>query len=371
MEVPSTTILDILTQHEPLSFQHETPIIWEQANGWWVYDNKGNRYLDFTSGIFVANIGHRHPRVEAAIIEQSMSMIHSYIFPTEVRAKLVKKLCDITGFEKVYLCSTGSEAVEAAIRCMQAYTGRHDIEGMESAFHGRTAGCKAILKDLSPPRSEVSCYGGLIIESYFGYNEWFHNRDWTQHIVADARSKGIPVCFDEIQAGFGRTGKLFGYQWYGVKPDLIVVGKALGGGLPISAVLGSAKLLDAPDDLSSTHSGNPVCCAAALATLEVLEDEKLVELAGMREWIREELRTQYPQYEINGHGMLWGIDLKDIDMAIEVVNRCAEHRLLLVQTHRGTIKLGPPLTMPEEKIMTGLQILKGVIDEVASHRHSS
>ena len=385
--------LETLEKYEPRSSHHEVPVRWDWAKRWEV-GSKGKTYIDFTSGIFVANIGHSHPDVLHAIRnELGKPLLHSYAFPNESRAKLVEKLVEMTGFEKVFLCSTGAEAVEVALRCMWAKQGKVVI-GQVNANHGRTFGASQRIrrvlsygfrpKDFSFPKAWLPTedVSGIIFESYFGWNAQFHPEEWVQEWCGWAKENNIPVCFDEVQAGFGRTGKMFGYEHYDVKPDLIVVGKALGGGMPISAVLGSADLLDAPDDLSSTHTGNPVCCAAALASLEVLEREGLVKQArrmghvfvdafermgisasGYADIVKTDL---YGTLVVNGNGMIWGIDLGDVDLANQVVDKCAEKGLLLVKTHRGTIKIGPPLTIPTTIILDGLDILKEAIKEVSN-----
>ena len=365
-------IYETFHKYEPRSLQHEVPVLWQSAfrnevRGLDQY-NHMKSYLDFTSGIFVASIGHSHPSVQIVIIEQAKKLLHSYAFYNEPRRELVKKLVDITGMEKVYLCSTGSEAVEAALRCMWAYKKTptyHVIDGLLHSFHGNTWGSRSLIhKHLCKGATLTDNCCGLVIESYFGYNAEFHDKGWIQQLLNEAKGRDIPVCFDEVQAGFGRTGKMFGYQHYDVKPDLIVVGKALGGGLPISAVIGRADLLDAPDDLSSTHTGNPVCCAAALATLEVLEDGGLVERARqMGEILEVKLHELFPEYKINGRGMIWGIDLKNIELAEGVVYKCADKGLLLVNTRRGTIKIGAPLVTPIEEMYRGLTIIREALNE--------
>ncbi len=380
----SKQIIQTLNKYEPKSLHHEVDVVWKDAFGCTVTDIEGKEYIDFTSGIFVANIGHNHIKVFETIDRQLCFCIHSYVFPTEIRAELVKKLCEMTGFEKCYLCSTGSEAVEAGLRCMQAYAGNErlwmgGVWGLEGSFHGRTAGCvQYIDKWIHPLRggevqlprfgfsgsSNVSKPIGLFIESYFGWNAQFHDKEWIQRLVKEAQDNGVPVCFDEIQSGFGRTGKLFAYEHYDVKPDLIVIGKGLGGGMPISAVLGSAELLDAPDDLTSTHTGNPVCCAAALASIQVLEEEKLVERAAeMGKWLEGVLPRNFPDHKIQGKGMVWALDIGDVALANQVVDKCAEKGLLLVKTHRGTIKIGPPLIIQQDALFEGLTILRDVINE--------
>jgi len=363
--------------------------VWKSAFKWWVWDESGNEYTDFTSGIFVANAGHGREEIIDAICIQSEDLIHSYAFPNKPREDLVGKLCEISGMDKVFLCSTGSEAIEAAIRCMQAFAGEKDIWrrgmwGLKGSFHGRTLGCKYINKWILPPieydgltprlpyfaKTGTGKPLGLFIEPYFGYNAHFHNKEWIQDLCGQAQEHNIPVCFDEVQAGFGRTGKMFGFEHYGVKPDLIVVGKALSGCLPISAVIGRADLLDAPDDLSSTHTGNPVCCAAALTNLKIIEDERLVERsASMEPVLRNatmDIQTTYPDIvsKVSGRGMVWALDLNDVDLANRVVDGCAEKGLLLVKTHRGTIKIGPPLITPKDVLVEGCRIIKEVLGEL-------
>ena len=364
-------IIETLEKYEPQSLQHELPIVWDFAYGYHVWDTEGKRYIDFTSGIFVANIGHSHPKVLQAILGQiNEPLIHSYVFPNEPRAKLVKKLAEISGMEKVYLCSTGSEAVEAALRCIWSYK-PGGLLAVKGCNHGRTAGVKILAEEaqltykMKPNRGiKPENIAGIIFETYLGYNAQFHPVKWVREWCGWAQKNDIPVCFDEIQAGFGRTGKMFGFEHYDVKPDLICVGKGLGGGMPISAVLGRADLLDAPDDLSSTHTGNPVCCAAALATLEVLEEEGLVDRASsLGELLGDLLPKMFPEYTIRGKGMVWGIDLEDIDLANKVVDKCAGKGLLLVKTHKGTIKIGAPLVIPEKELAEGLQILREAVKE--------
>ena len=362
--ITSKQIIQTLNKYEPKSLHHEVDVVWDTAFGCTVRDADGKAYIDFTSGIFVANIGHAHYKVLDAIEYQlNKRLLHSYVFPTEIRAKLVRKLCEMTGFEKCFLCSTGSEAVEAAIRIMGGSP--YLITGTEGAFHGHTFGSREVAGDINydnwPNDFSGLCVKGIIFESYFGWNVQFHPVDWVREWCGWARLNSIPVCFDEIQSGFGRTGKLFAYEHYDVKPDLIVIGKGLGGGMPISAVLGSAELLDAPDDLTSTHTGNPVCCAAALASIEVLEEEELIYRAQeMGKWLEEVLPLNFPNHKIQGKGMVWALDVDDTD---EIVDKCAEKGLLLIKTHRGTIKIGPPLTILQETLSEGLTILRDVINE--------
>ena len=402
--ITSNAIIKTLKQYEPRSLHHELDVVWDWAEGYEVGSIEVHHasnlinfvpktYIDFTSGIFVANIGHGNEHVIRAIVKQlSKPLLHTYTFPNEARAQLVEKLCKMTGFEKCFLCSTGSEAIEVVFKMM---TKRRP--SMETApkylvcsFQGQNHGHTLVGDVLSGRRHYTvgnrlpiyqfhdmatfrqnrgvgSPMAGIFIESYHGWNAQFYAQDDIQELCQWAQENQIPVCFDEIQAGFGRTGKMFGYEHYGVKPDFIVVGKGLSSSLPLAAVLGRADFMDNTDDLSSTHTGNPICCAAALATLEVLEQEHLVEKAAeMGQRIQPYLNAQFLEYQVNGKGMVWAIDLKDIDFANKVVKKCAEKGLLLVKTHRGTIKIGAPLIMPWEVMKQGIDIIRESVTECIS-----
>ena len=354
-------IITQLNKYEPKGIQHEVPIVWERAKDWTVWDKDGKEYIDFTSGIFVANIGHSNDKVRRTICHQvATEQLHSYIFPTEVRAKLAKKMCELTSKDKILFTVTGSEANEAALQIMQRNK-LGAVMSIEGAYYGSTSrmrklndGC--LIEGSLPDKFEsLTDISGLFLQAFRGYNVKFMPKDWVQIWVNWAHEHDIPVAWDEMQSGFGRTGKMFGYQWYDIEPDLITCGKAMGAGLPISCVLGSVKLMSYADDLWSTHSGNPVCCAAAIANLEVIEKEHLVERAANF----EKLATP----GMTGHGLMWAIDLHDKDYANRVVKWCAEHGLLLLTTNMGTIKIAPPLIIPKTVFIDGMAILLEGIKE--------
>ena len=377
------------TSYEPTAMYEQVPIVWDHAKNATVWDTNGNEYIDFTSGIFVANVGHSNVRVMNAIRAQlSKGLVHSYVFPNESRQRLVKKLCEMTGFEKVFLLSTGSEAVEAAIRMARHYTGKPQVISWLGCMHGKTLGSQELMHSrgghvwqLGDPVSKLE-WGPLtvrskqvaaaIVETYHGWGALWYPKQYIQDLAAWCKENGVLLIFDEVQAGFGRTGKLFGYEHYDVIPDMVVCGKALGNGLPISAVLGPSKVLDADPSLTSTHSGNPVCCAAALATLEVLEEESLqYAAANMGNIIWEAIYNLKGHRE--GHGAAWALWLDWPDprkspqarvAADHIVELAAECGLLLLKTGAGTIKIGPPLTIPEKQLKQGLDILEECVREV-------
>src|SRR3989344_2780578 len=294
-------------------YTHELPIFWDKTDDFQVYDKWGNKWIDFTSGIFVANVGHCANEVSDAIAKKLHNrLIHSYIFPNDSRQQLTKKLCKITSMDKALLTVTGSEANEAAIQTMQRNR-KGKILALRGAFYGSTTGCRQLLENaidesMTPNKFNHKEIAGVFLQVFRGRDVKLLPYDWVKVWYKWARGNNISIGFDEMQAGFGRTGKWFGYQHYDVQPDFVTVGKALGGGLPISALLGKKKLLQFSDDLWSTHTATPVCCAAAVATIGVIEEKKLVEKSAKRDkWVGRLLRKTFPHNEIYGCGMMWAI----------------------------------------------------------------
>jgi len=343
-------------------------VIWDRAVNATVYS--GDRtYIDFTSGIFVASVGHAHPAVIAALRAQlDHQLLHTYTFPSASRMRLARKLCQVTGFERAFLLSTGAEAVEAALRIARRATGRSDLVAWDDSMHGKTLGAQQLThggphvvrypfpRTMERFEGPSGAFAAAVVETYQGWSARFLPTAYMRDVADWCRRTRALLIMDEVQAGFGRTGALFGYEHYGIQPDLVCVGKGLGGGLPISAVLGPASLLDNDPSLTSTHSGNPLCCAAALATLEALESEHLVERAErLGHYIDARLRCQ--PYPYAGIGMAWAVNLGNPEAADWVVETAAEWGVLLLRTKRGTVKLGPPLTIPERDLAKGLEII--------------
>jgi len=367
----SISLLEEMQKHEVNGMcAHELPIIWDKADDFQVYDGWGNKWIDFSSGIFVANVGHCAKEVSAAILNKlNNRLIHSYIFPNDSRIKLTKKLCEIAQMEKILLTVTGSEANDAAIQMMHRNR-KGKILSIKGAYYGSTTACRLLLENvidesMSPDAIDPNEIAGVFLQIFRGKDANFMPYDWIRTWCEWAQENDIPVGFDEMQSGFGRTGKWFGYQNYGVQPDFITVGKAFGGGLPISAVIGRKKLLELSDDLWSTHSGNPVCCAAALAALEIIESQNLVEKSAKRnDWFGQLLRTTFPDNKVYGGGMIWALYTGDAELTQKIIERSAEKGLLLVSTHGQAIKIGPPLTIPDEALIEGVKVLKESFDEI-------
>ena len=372
-------------KYEPRGMHRQLPVIWQTAKDCTVTDVKGKKYIDFTSGIFVTNAGHG--AISDTLIRQAQKLIHCYTFPNIERLELAQKLTKMTGYQKAFFMSAGTEATECAVKIMRLdgkKKKREFIVSFRGAMHGKTFLAEALkgneylsfVKHLTFP-TEISDFktdikelfdspetkiAGFIIESYRGWDAKFYPKKYIQDLVAWAKKNRIPVCFDDIQGGFFRSGKLFAFQHYEVEPDLVCCGKGLGDGLPISAVLGSAKLMDLPEDLSSTHSGNPLCCAVALANLEQLVNHKLFINSQMKGLILhdelQDLKTKYPFIkEINGRGLLAGIVFDCKKTADKIIYRAMKKGLLMVYTGRESIKIGPPLSISASILEQGLQII--------------
>lgn len=432
----SLPILDDLERYESRSMHGQIPIVWDRAKDFQVFDKWGNVWIDFTSTIFVANAGHSNDRIRAALKDMiDHDLLHTYSYATEVRAKFLKKLVEATPapFEKAYLISTGTEATEMVVKLMRLEgqrTGKRrlGIMSFEGSYHGRTQGAAMIggnaagrtwigfedpnvwqvpfpyhwdfsagetgaqrfaqhiellrSRGIDPARDVA----GFMFEAYIGWAAAFIPTDYVQAAARFARENGVLLGFDEVQGGFGRTGKLFTYEHYGVEPDMIACGKGISSSLPLAAVLGRARLLDLPDvgSMSSTHSANPLACAAGLANLEELIERDLVaqaEKKGERLFARlRQMQARYPKRiaHVTGAGLLAALIFRDPvtgapdGLTASLVCERALHKgILLVHTGRESIKLGPPLTIPLEAIEEGIDVLQEALDEVAAEREAA
>ena len=420
-------ILAEMDEFESRSMHGQLPLVWDKALDYNVFDIAGNKWIDFTSTIFVTNIGHTNAHLAASLRKELDSqLLHTYAYGSRIRARYLHRLIEFAGppFEKAFLLSAGTEATEAALKLMRmngqkAGKRKPGVICIEGNWHGRTMGAQMMSSNVQQKewigfqdpnmhhipfpypwvlgeRSgrdmlEESLGGlkaagvdlaqdvcGFMLETFQGWGAVFYPDDYVQAIAELCKRHGILLAFDEMQAGFARTGKAFGFQHYGVEPDLIAVGKGMGSGLPVSGVLGRAAIMDLPEigNMSSTHSANPLICAAGLATLDEIENRSLIaesarkgailhaELGKLRQLFPERVRT------ILGRGMIAGLIMNDTksmpagEFGSRVSELCMQRGVLVVHTGRESIKFGPPLTMPDDAIVEGVTVLADAMRDV-------
>jgi 4-aminobutyrate aminotransferase-like enzyme len=430
----SVPVLQKLHQCEPISMRGQPPLVWHRAEDIFVYDKYGNRWLDWSSGVLVANAGHAAPEIRQAILDTvQRPLLHNYVFPSEERAHLAEYILSLApaGLDKVFFLTTGSEAVECALKLARARglkmggPRKIGLIGAERGFHGRTLGAQQagglpalkqwivnedpaimqvpfpdgywnedtsfdlFLKTLQNQNVDPASVAGVIFETYQGVGPDFAPKEYIQELAHWCQTNDVVFILDEVQAGFGRTGKFWAFEHYGVKPDLICCGKGLSSSLPISAVIGRTEIMDQfpPGSMTSTHTGNPVSAAAALANLQKIVRDDLVGNAARMGLILErglaELQQLHP--EVIGHystrGLVGGLQMvrpskkePDAPLAHDVVESCFHKGLLLfapVGAWGQTIKIAPPLTMTEEPLREGLAVLGEAIKEALAAKGRS
>lgn len=421
----SVPILRKLREYEPVAMQGQPPVLWDRAEGFQVYDRWGNCWIDWSSGVLITNAGHGRTEIVDAIVEQAQSrLLTNYCFPNEIRARLVERIASLLPdpLKKVFLLTTGSEAVECAIKLCRTHGLRTAgprksvIVSYEKAFHGRTLGAQQAggipaLKDwivnfdpgfVQIPfpdgfRTEDTSFefferalgehgvkpedvAGVMLETYQGGSAAFAPPEYMQALRAWCTRHGALLVCDEVQAGFGRTGTMWGFEHYGIVPDLACFGKGISSSLPLAAVAGRADIMDMhpPGSMTSTHTGNPVCCAAALASIELTVKE---DLPGNARRMGEalhcgllKLQGKFPAIgRVDGKGLVAGVACvkpgtkePDGDLAWAVTERCMERGVLLfspVGFGGGTVKICPPLVIHEEALKESLAVLEEAFAE--------
>ncbi|MEX0724638.1 MAG: aminotransferase class III-fold pyridoxal phosphate-dependent enzyme [Planctomycetaceae bacterium] len=428
----SIPLIKRLREVEPQSMAGLPPIVWHQAEGFLVRDPFGNQWIDLTSGIVLANAGHAHPRIVEAIRRAvDQPLLATYAFPSEPRLRLLEKLTELSPIpdSKAILFSSGTEASECAIMLMrrqgqQIHPEKVGILSLAGNYHGRTLGAqlaggtpqptdwidrervhyfqipapnsfdcpfgrthdepcgtecfRAGLASLTARGIDLDRICGLILEPVPGWTTVPIPSEFVAAAAEWAGRHDVLLAFDEIQCGCGRTGKFFGGEHLGVTPDLMVLGKGLSSSLPVSAVIGARELLDLPlaGEMSSTHGGNPVCAAAALANLQVLEDERLVEAsartgAAVLDRLRG-LEREFPDRvrRVQGVGLFISIHLRqpgtntpDVQFADAVAQEAVRRGVLMFTTGRGYLKFTPPLCIDPEAAMEAANVIHECLTE--------
>jgi len=369
------------------------PLSFDSGQGCTLYTKKGEAYLDFVAGIAVNSLGYNHPRVIKAIQEQAAKVIHvSNLFWIEDQVKLAQLLVENSFGDKVFFCNSGAEANEGAMKLARKYAykkygaERHEIIAMKGSFHGRTMGTLAVtdsakyqegygplpggmkfvpyndLEALEKAITPATC--AIMIEPIQGEGGVTPaTKEFLQGAKALCDEQGILLILDEIQTGVGRTGKRFAYEHYGIEPHIMTLAKALGGGFPIGAVVATEDVAAAwqPGDHGTTFGGNPLACAAGVASLETILQEKLWEHSEkMGAYLKEGLRALAVKYEIvkavRGLGLMLGLVLEV--PGAPIVEKAYQKGLVINCTAQKVLRFVPPLIISEEEIdtlLTGLE----------------
>ncbi len=348
--------------------------------GSWVWDEDGKQYLDLLCGISVTNLGHCHPRVVEAIRDQAQTLIHaSNLFYTEPGIRLAERLSASSLGGKVIFGNSGAEAIEVAIKCARRAKPGGEVVSLEGAFHGRTYGAlsatdqEAKQAPFAPlvPGFKVAAAtvdsieqavgpqtAALLIEPIQG-EAGVHviPTEVLQAARAACDRHGAALIFDEVQTGMGRTGSLWAYQQSDVVPDAMTTAKALGGGLPIGALITGERLQDAlqTGDHGSTFAAGPLVARAALAALDVTDDPELIfRVNELGEHLRERLAALPGVSDVRGRGLMVGFDLEQGDAPGFVEHALSEQQLLLNATGPSTVRLLPPLTIDDAELAEGI-----------------
>jgi 4-aminobutyrate aminotransferase/(S)-3-amino-2-methylpropionate transaminase len=429
LPVPESLIIfQALSGSEPVSMMGQPPVVWDKAEGFQVYDKWGNKWLDWSSGVLITNAGHgRKEIIKALRALLEHKLLSTYVFVHEKRAELTKMLQKLSPDPSdylVFLLSTGSEATENCIKLAKTYAfekhGPHRkyMVSFNNAFHGRTLGAQlaggmarlktwivdegktfiqlpfpdgyknenisfdlflSTLNEMGIKPGEIA---GIITESYQGVGPDFFPVEYAKKLEAFCQENDIISIYDEVQSGFGRTGKMFAFEHYGVKPDLIACGKGISSTLPVSAVIGRKDIMNLypPGSMTSTHSGSPLPVVAAIENLKIIQNENLVENAEKLGKILipelTRIRNKYPDVLgcMHGKGLVAGIQvvkkgtkIPDSETALKINEKCFQMGLLMfapVGIAGECLKIAPPLITTEEALREGIKVFEEACDEI-------
>lgn len=392
--------------HRQLFFNHlaqtgKTPLALkiEKAQGIYLYDTKGKKYIDLISGISVSNIGHRHPKVVEAVKKQADKYLHLMVYGEYIQSpqvQLAKALIALLpkNLNSVYLVNSGAEAVEGALKLAKRYTGRTEIISCKNAYHGSTHGALSVtgneelknafrpllpnvsfieynnLKDLEKITLKTACVITETIQGEAG--AVLPEKDYLKKIRKKCSETGTLLILDEVQCGFGRTGKLFAFQHFGITPDILCIAKGMGGGMPIGAFVSSKKIMNSLTENPAlghitTFGGHPVSCAAALAALNVLKKEKLSEQARKKELLFRKLLKHSKIKRITGKGLLLAVHFDNAAYNKKVIEKCVKNGLIVdwFLFCDTAMRLAPPLNITESQAKEVCEIIIKCLDQTS------
>jgi len=363
------------------------------ALGNYIYDTEGNKYLDLIGGISVCNIGHRHPAVVAAIKKQADEYLHVMVYGELVQSpqvKYAKLLADHLpkSLDCIYFTNSGAEATEGALKLARRATGRTDVISCNKSYHGNTLGALSVMGDeywrnafrpllpgvwhydynsaalIDAINEQTAC---VIIETIQGEaGVVTPDENWIKQLRSRCTETGALLIFDEIQCGFGRTGKLWGFEHYSVVPDIVLLGKALGGGMPLGAFVSSHELMQSLTNNPvlghiTTFGGHPVCCAAGMAGMKALLDEQLMHGVAEKEKLFHSLLKHPGIKAVRSKGLLIAVELQSAEQVMETLQICLGKGLFSdwFLFAPNCVRIAPPLTITNEEIVSACGILLG------------
>ncbi|ASW76536.1 aminotransferase class III [Chryseobacterium piperi] len=369
----------------------------EKAEGSYIFGTDGKKYLDFVAGVSANTLGHSHPKVVNAIKEQADKYLHVMVYGEYAQDKpvaLCKLLAEATPdpLEITYLVNSGAEAIDGSLKLAKRYTGREEIISFKNSYHGNTHGALSVSgneyhkrefrpllpmisfiefndeKDLAKITEKTAC---VILETIQGAAGFLvPENDYLKKLKTRCEEVGALLILDEIQPGFGRTGKLFSFEHYGIVPDILVMGKGMGGGVPVGAFMSSRKIMDSLSHSPklghiTTFGGNPLIAAASHATLKEVLESGLMDQVDEKEKLFRELLVHPKIRNVNGRGLMLAVNLGSPEYTLNVAKKCMEKGLVVFwQLYRNEyLRISPPLTISADEIRQGCQIILEVLNE--------
>lgn len=369
----------------------------EKAVGTYIYGTDGRKYLDFVAGVSANTLGHSHPKIVNAIKEQAEKYLHVMVYGEYAQEKPVA-LCELMAesipdpLEVTYLVNSGAEAIDGALKLAKRYTGREEIISMKDAYHGNTHGALSVSgneyhkrefrpllpmvnfiefnneQDFFKITEKTACVIAETIQGAAGF--LMPSENYFRNLKKRCEEVGALLILDEIQPGFGRTGKLFAFEHYGIVPDILVMGKGMGGGVPVGAFMSSKKIMETLSHSPklghiTTFGGNPLIAASSYATLKEVLDSGLMNETDAKEKLFRDLLVHPKINNINGKGLMLAVNLGSPEFTIQIAKKCMEKGLIVFwQLYRNQyMRISPPLTITEAEIREGCAIILDALNE--------
>ena len=369
----------------------------QKAEGSFIYGKDGRRYLDFVAGVSANTLGHSHPKIVDAIKEQAEKYLHVMVYGEYAQEKpvqLCKLLAELTPepLQVTYLVNSGAEAIDGALKLAKRYTGREEIVSMKNSYHGNTHGALSVSgneihkreyrpllplvnfiefnnqSDFEKITEKTACVIAETIQGAAGFV--MPDDNYFKNLKKKCEEVGALLILDEIQPGFGRTGKLFAFEHFGIVPDILVMGKGMGGGVPVGAFMSSGKIMQSLSHSPklghiTTFGGNPLIAAASLATLQEVVGSGVMEEINHKENLFRKLLVHPKIKQINGKGLMLAVNLGKPEYTLEVAKKCMNKGLIVFwQLYRNEyLRLSPPLNISEDEIVQGCKIILEILDE--------